>query len=113
MKHFLSPKEMYAEPNFRKLMFKELDEYFEDNEPRVVENHYEIELTNELSKILSGYTLDVIKQNKNIQPDYTKNILGFLYLYVNQEKDDEFFYDVKYMLKENSICLLLYPSKVY
>jgi len=113
MKRFISPKEMYTDHNPRKLMFKDLDEYFETNEPIIIDNHYEIELTNELSKILSGYSLDEMKQNRIIVPDYRNNTLGVMYLYVNQEKDDKFFYDVKYMINENSITLLLYPSKVY
>ena len=113
MKHFLPPREMYVDSNTNKLMFKELDEYFDTNEPINKDNHYEIYLTNELSKILSGYSLDEIKQHTDIYSDYTNNTLGLMYLYVNQEKDDEFFYDVKYMINENSISLLLYPSKVY
>lgn len=116
MKHFLPAKEMYVENVPRKKMFGFLDEYFENNEPKINEdyNYYEVELTNELSKILNGYSLDEIKSGRMSSEDFKNTTLGNMWLYVNQDnKDTDFYYDVKYMFNENSIDLILCPKKNY
>jgi hypothetical protein len=114
MKHFLPAKEMYTEHNPRKKMFGLLDEYFDNNEPKIneEENRYEVELTNELSKILNGYSLDEIKSGSLSKEDFHNTTLGNMYLYMNQNNvDDDFYYNVNHMYGESSISLLLYPSK--
>lgn len=114
MKHFLPAKEMYVENVPRKKMFGFLDEYFESNGPKINEeyNWYEVELTHELSKILNGYSLDEIKSGRISSEDFKNTTLGNMYMYMNQNnQDNEFYYDVKYMHGESFISLLLVPSK--
>lgn len=114
MKHFLPAKEMYTEHNPRKKMFGFLDEYFDNNEPKINEesNCYEVELTSELSKILNGYSLDEIRSRVMPSEDFKNTTLGNMYLYMNQNNvDDDFYYNVKYAYDGKCISLLLYPSK--
>lgn len=115
IKMFPSAREIYR-PTFDK-MFGELDEYFSNNPPSKQVNGFDIVLTNELSKILIGCSLDEIKNYNESTIDFKNLMLGNMYFYVNQEEDPEYRYEVKYLIhlenEKYKITLLVRATKFY
>ena len=109
-----SAREMY-EKTYENDINSQIDDYLNEHQPIKKDGSFEIKLTNELCKILCGYSLYDFKLES--RKELKNNILENMHCYENQGEDDDYYYDVKYRidaLGENySISLILRACKVY
>lgn len=114
MNAFPSAREMYIENAAKRPMFKALDEYFENNKAVRKDNMFNAPLTDDLSRILCGYTIGEIRKDSGICLDFKNTVLGNMYFYLNQNEDKEFHYDVKYLINmcedENPALTLIFTA---